>query len=363
MEVQAPPPRLSRGERPTEVGPARVRLGRWFIAGACLAPVGAALLAVLVGPADLSPGTVLSVLAAKLPLGFHSHVSALDAGIVWQIRTPRIVLGALVGATLAMAGASYQGVFQNPLADPYLLGVAAGAGLGATLAVAAVANPASWSIDPVPLAAFVGALVAVALTYVLGRSGQRGRTTTSLILAGVAVGSFFTAIQTYTQQRNTPTLMQVYSWILGGLSTADWQQVELIAPYVGVCGVVLLSSRRLLDVMAVGDEEADSLGVKAGQIRLLIVIASTLATAAVVAVSGLVGFVGIIVPHTVRLVVGPSYRRILPLSILVGAAFLILADLVARTVLSPAEVPLGVVTAFVGAPFFLVVLRQSRRAP
>jgi iron complex transport system permease protein len=332
------------------------------LAGACLVLVGAALLSVLVGPADLSPGTVLGVLASKL-LGFHSHASALDAGIVWQIRAPRVVLGAIVGATLAMAGASYQGVFQNPLADPYLLGVAAGAGLGATIAVAEVSDPTTWAVDPVPLAAFLGALVAVALTYVLGRSGQRQRTTTSLILAGVAVGSFFTAIQTYTQQRNTPTLMQVYSWILGGLSTADWQEVGLVVPYVAVCAAVLLASRRLLDVMAVGDEEADSLGVRASRVRLLIVVASTLATAAVVAVSGLVGFVGIIVPHTVRLVVGPSYRRILPLSILVGAAFLILADLVARTVLSPAEVPLGVVTAFVGAPFFLVVLRQSRRQP
>jgi iron complex transport system permease protein len=332
------------------------------LAGACLVLVGAALLSVLVGPADLSPGTVLEVLASKL-LGFHSHVSALDAGIVWQIRAPRVVLGAIVGATLAMAGASYQGVFQNPLADPYLLGVAAGAGLGATIAVAEVSDPTTWAVDPVPLAAFLGALVAVALTYVLGRSGQRQRTTTSLILAGVAVGSFFTAIQTYTQQRNTPTLMQVYSWILGGLSTADWQEVGLVIPYVAVCGAMLLASRRLLDVMAVGDEEADSLGVRANRVRLLVVVASTLATAAVVAVSGLVGFVGIIVPHTVRLVVGPSYRRILPLSILVGAAFLILADLVARTVLSPAEVPLGVVTAFVGAPFFLVVLRQSRRQP
>ena len=335
----------------------------WAVAAIILVLIGAVLLSVLLGPADLSPGTVLGVLAAKLPLGFHSHASALDAGIVWQIRAPRIALAAIVGATLALAGASYQGVFQNPLADPYLLGVAAGAGLGATLAVATIADPTAWAIDPVPLAAFVGALVAVALTYLLGRSGARQRTTTSLILAGVAVGSFFTAIQTYSQQRSASTLLQVYSWILGGLSTADWQEVELVLPYVVVCGALLLACRRLLDVMAVGDEEADSLGVRAGRVRLLIVVAATLATAAVVAVSGLIGFVGIIVPHTVRLVVGPSYRRILPLSILVGAAFLILADLVARTVLSPAEVPLGVVTAFVGAPFFLIVLRQSRRAP
>jgi iron complex transport system permease protein len=350
-------------EDPTAPHRLRARHGGWLFAGACLVLAGVALTAVLIGPADLSPATVLGVLASKLPLGFHSHASALDAGIVWQIRAPRIVLAGIVGATLAMAGASYQGVFQNPLADPYLLGVAAGAGLGATLAVATIADPAAWAIDPVPLAAFLGALVAVALTYILGRSGQRQRTTTSLILAGVAVGSFLTAIQTYTQQRNTPTLMAVYSWILGGLSTADWQQVELVAPYAAVCGAALVAARRLLDVMAVGDEEADSLGVRADRVRLLVVVASTLATAAVVAVSGLVGFVGIIVPHTIRLVAGPTYRRILPLSIIVGAAFLIVADLVARTVLAPAEVPLGVVTAAVGAPFFLVVLRQTRRTP
>ncbi len=332
-----------------------------FYVGAIVFVLGAATLAILIGPADLSPATVFEVLAGKLLVGVHPHISALDTGIVWQLRAPRVVLAALVGATLAIAGASYQGVFQNPLADPYLLGVAAGAGLGATLAVAVVHDSSSWAIDPIPLAAFAGAIVSVGLTYVLGRSGQRLRTTTSLILAGVAVGSFLTAIQTYEQQRNTKTLLEVYSWILGGLGGADWQEVLLVLPYVVVCVIVLLASRRLLDVMAVGDEEADSLGVRATRVRGLVVVAATLATAAVVAVSGLVGFVGIIVPHTIRLLVGPSYRRILPLSIFVGAAFLILADLVARTAISPGEVPLGVVTAFVGAPFFLLVLRQSRR--
>ena len=234
-----------------------------FYVGAIVFVLGAATLAILIGPADLSPATVFEVLAGKLLVGVHPHISALDTGIVWQLRAPRVVLAALVGATLAIAGASYQGVFQNPLADPYLLGVAAGAGLGATLAVAVVHDSSSWAIDPIPLAAFAGAIVSVGLTYVLGRSGQRLRTTTSLILAGVAVGSFLTAIQTYEQQRNTKTLLEVYSWILGGLGGADWQEVLLVLPYVVVCVIVLLASRRLLDVMAVGDEEADSLGVRA----------------------------------------------------------------------------------------------------
>jgi iron complex transport system permease protein len=153
----------------------------------------------------------------------------------------------------------------------------------------------------------------------------------------------------------------VYGWILGGLSTAGWGQVELVLPYVAVAAVVLFACRRLLDVLTIGDEEATSVGVRASRVRLIVIIAATLGTAAAVSVSGLIGFVGIIVPHTIRLIAGPSYRRIIPLSLLFGAGFLILADILARTVLSPGEVPLGVVTAFLGAPFFLVVLRQARR--
>ena len=333
----------------------QVGLGALFVLAAGFASL-------LVGPADLSPGAVLAQVFSHLHLlGIHSTMSAQSDAVIWQIRMPRLVLGALVGLMLASSGAAYQGVFQNPLADPYLLGVAAGAGLGATLAVEFLASASNWPINPVPLAAFVGALSAVAATFVLGRSAARRQNTSSLILSGVAVGAFFTALQTYAQQRDSPTLQRVYAWILGGLSGASWQQVELVLPYVLICAGVLFSCRRLLDVLSVGDEEADSLGVRAARVRLIIVIAATLGTSAVVSVSGLVGFVGIIVPHMIRLLLGPSYRRILPLSMLFGAAFLMLADLAARTLASPAEIPLGVLTAFFGAPFFLVVLRQSRR--
>jgi iron complex transport system permease protein len=273
-----------------------------------------------------------------------------------------VVLAALVGGVLATAGASYQGAFRNPLADPYLLGVAAGAGLGATLAVVLLPGAeTNWPVDPVPLSAFGGGLLAVGATYVLGRSGIRSRNAASLILAGVAVASFFTAAQTMVQQQHADTLRQVYTWILGGLATVGWRQVLLVLPYVAASGLVLLLHRRLLDVMSLGDEEADSVGIRADRVRLTVVIAATLGTAAAVAVSGLIGFVGIIIPHSVRLLAGPSYRRILPLSVIFGAAFLILADLLARTALSPAEIPLGVITASVGAPFFLLVLRRTRR--
>ncbi|HEX9312845.1 MAG TPA: iron ABC transporter permease [Actinomycetota bacterium] len=338
------------------------RLRAWLLVAALGCLAGAVLLGVLVGPVRLPAGAVLKEFVNRLPLiGVHSGLSQLDAAILWQIRVPRVVLGGLVGAMLAMAGASYQGVFRNPLADPYLLGVAAGAGLGATLAVAYLPGRAGWPADPLPLTAFAGALVAVAATYVLGRSGIRSRNTATLILAGVAVAAFFTAAQTYAQQQHADTLREVYAWILGGLGTAAWRQVALILPYVAASGLALLLHRRLLDVMSLGDEEADSLGIRATRVRLTVVIIATLGTAAAVAVSGLIGFVGIIVPHTVRLLAGSSYRRILPLSVIFGAAFLILADLIARTALSPAEIPIGVITAFVGAPFFLLVLRRTRR--
>jgi iron complex transport system permease protein len=324
--------------------------------------LGSGLLGVLIGPVGLSPAGILRELVDRLPVAkVSSGFSEQEAAILWQLRMPRVVLGGLVGAMLAISGAAYQGVFRNPLADPYLLGVAAGAGLGATLAVAYLPFGTDWPINPLPMAAFAGALIGVAATYMLGRSGGRARGTATLILAGVAVASFMTAAQTFVQQRNADTIRQVYAWILGALSTAGWREVVLILPYVIVSGAALWLHRRLLDVMTVGDEEASSLGVRAARVRLIVVVAATLGTAAAVAVSGLIGFVGIIVPHTVRMLLGGSYRVVLPLSVVFGAAFLMLTDLLARTLISPSEIPIGVITAFFGAPFFLVVLRSSRR--
>jgi len=319
---------------------------------------GAFLFSVSMGPADLSFPTVVRVLLSHVPLlHFHSGVGQVDANIVWQIRMPRVVLGGLVGAMLAGGGAAYQGVFRNPLADPYLLGVAAGAGLGAT----AVIVSTSSASQVLPPAAFAGAVGAVALTYAVGARAGRQGATASIVLAGVAVAALLTAVQTYLQQQHAQDLQNVYGWILGELDTATWSNVALILPYVTVSAVILLLHRRLLDVLRVGEEEADSLGVRTARVRLAVVGAATLGTAAAVAVSGLIGFVGIIVPHTVRLSTSSSYRVVVPVSMIGGAAFLILADVAARTVQAPAEVPIGVVTAFVGAPFFLFVLR-SRRA-
>ncbi len=320
--------------------------------------VGAALAGVLVGPAALRPDRVIAALLDRLPLvTIDSGLSERETAILFQLRLPRVVLGLLVGAVLAVSGGAYQGVFRNALADPYLLGVAAGAGLGATLAIVTVGSGSVL----VGVAAFLTALAAVVAAYGLGAAAGGRRSGSTLILAGVAVAAFLTAAQTFIQQRNTDTIREVYSWILGRLGTVGWREVGLLAPYAAISIVVVLLHRRLLDALAVGEDEARSLGVRPERVRLTVVLAATLGTAGAVAVSGLIGFVGIIVPHIIRLLVGGSYRVILPLSVLGGGAFLVVADLIARTVLSPAEVPIGVITAFVGAPFFLLVLRTSQR--
>jgi iron complex transport system permease protein len=327
-----------------------------------VAALAVALIAGLaLGPVPLPPGSVALELFNLLPgVHVHSGLSTREAAIVTELRLPRVVLGLLVGATLAVCGGCYQGVFRNPLADPYLLGVAAGAGLGATAAIA-LHHGGGGTPAAVPPAAFVGALGAVGLTYALGAAGTRYRAPATLILAGVAVTSFLTAGQTYLQQRSSDTIREVYSWLLGRLATAGWHDVLLMVPYAVASVAVIIASARQLDVMSVGDDEAASLGAHPQRTRYLLIVAASLGTAAAVAVSGLIAFVGIIVPHTVRLLAGYSYRVVLPLSTVFGAAFLALADLAARTALAPAEVPIGVVTAFFGAPFFIVVLRTSRR--
>lgn len=320
-----------------------------------LALLAALLVGLAVGPAGIPPGALLDDLLARLHLApADGRLSALQSAVLWELRAPRVALGALVGASLATAGGAYQAVFRNPLADPYLLGAAAGAGLGATVAIVYAGGV------PVPLAAFAGATAAVAGAYLLGRSVGDGRETVTLILAGVVMAALFTAVQTLLLQQNTENVRAIYSWLMGRLSTAGWSDVLLALPYATLSIAAILAHRRLLDVMRVGDEEAEGLGVRVERLRLLVVGAATLGTAAAVSVSGLIGFVGIVVPHAIRLLAGSSYRVVLPLAALFGAAFLVLADVLARTALSPAELPIGVVTACIGAPFFIVVLRTSR---
>jgi len=330
------------------------RLAWWHLLITLVALVAVAVGAVLLGAIDLGWQRVLAEVWAQLTGGV-SPLSEQESAILWQLRMPRVVLAGLVGAALACSGATFQGVFRNPLADPYLLGAAAGAGMVVTIVV--VLAPGA-GVAFLPAAAFVGALGGVALTWALGRTTGAG--TATLLLAGVAVASFLTAVQTFVQQLNTLTLQQVYGWILGALSTGGWSQVLSALPYLAVALTVLCTCSGLLDVLTLGDEEATSLGVRPGVVRLVVLGAASLATAAAVSVSGLIGFVGIVVPHVIRLLFGASYRVVVPLSLAGGAIFLILADIVARTALAPAELPIGVVTAFTGAPFFVLVLRRRQ---
>ncbi len=316
---------------------------------------------VVVGPVDVGLGPILQSVAERLHVpGVSSSLTATEEAIVWDIRVPRVALAALVGGMLSLSGATYQGVFRNPLVDPYLLGVAAGAGLGATLAIAYLPRTLD-SHQVVPPAAFVGASLAVAAAYALARSAGPERGPVVLVLAGVTVVAFLTSAQAFIQQQNADTLQEVYSWILGSLPSSGWTDVTLIAPYVLGSAAVILLYRRSVDVLSLGDEEASSLGVDVGRLRLILIVAATVGTAAAVSVSGLIAFVGLIVPHALRMLTGASYRTLLPLTFVAGAGFLVLVDVVARTVLAPGEVPIGVVTAFLGAPFFAVILRTSRK--
>ena len=315
----------------------------WWLPASILVLVGAVVLGAYIGPAG--------------------GITSANWHLIWTVRMPRVALAALVGAMLSVAGASYQGAFRNPLADPYLLGVAAGSGLGATIVfVAGRSDTSGWIIDPLPLASFVGGLTAVFVTYLIGAAFGSSRSSLTLVLAGVAVTSLATAIQTFILYRNNDVIREVYSWILGRLGTATWRDVRLVTPYIAISCIVLLLHRSQLDVLRVGDDEAASLGMQVARVRLIVVVAATLGTAAAVSVSGLIGFVGIVVPHAVRMMAGASYRRLLPLTIVLGATFLILTDIPGRVLSHGAETPIGVVTAFFGAPFFIVVLMRRRRA-
>ncbi|GAA3475373.1 iron ABC transporter permease [Nonomuraea roseola] len=336
--------------------PARAR-PLWIVAA--LVVLALSMIAgMLGGAAGISPWQVVLQVLDWLPgVEIDAGLAPIEQGLLWQIRLPRVLVAATVGGLLAIAGGGYQGVFRNPLADPYLLGAAAGAGLTVTMVIVLVPGGGA----AIPPAAFAGAVGGVLLAYALGNTAGRSGGTVTLVLAGVAVTSFLTAIQTFIQQLKVEELKRIYSWILGDVH-GGWDQIALIAPYALVSTAVLLLHGRMLDVLSVGDDEATALGVRAARVRLVVLVAACLATAAAVAVSGLIAFVGIVVPHVVRRLAGGSYRVVLPLSLIGGGAFLVLADLAARTVIAPAELPIGVVTAFIGAPFFVGVLRMTRKA-
>lgn len=285
--------------------------------------------------------------------------SDLTNNILWKIRLPRTVLIALTGMALGGSGAAYQGLFRNPLADPFLIGISSGAGLGAVLAMTVQWPYSYWGLMAIPLAAFASALLTVAIVYFLARVGQT-TPVTNLILAGVAVSAFATSLMSFLMLRSDGELRRAMSWLMGGSIQLGWSFTFAILPYLLIGLVALLFSGHALNLLQFGDEQAQQLGLDVTRAKRIILICASLATAAAVAFSGIIGFVGLIVPHLSRLWFGPDYRRLLPLSILSGATLLLISDVVARVVLAPQELPVGVVTALAGAPFFLWVLRRSK---
>ncbi|HEX9595823.1 MAG TPA: iron chelate uptake ABC transporter family permease subunit [Anaerolineales bacterium] len=312
----------------------------------------ALLLSVAVGSVFIPPGELLQAL-----LGGALHPTS--ATIIFDVRLPHTLLVAITGAALASSGAAYQGLFRNPLADPYLIGVASGAGLGAVLVMAQ-----SWPSTPlgfytIPVAAFVGALLAVGVVLSIARVGKTVPVTT-MILAGVAVSSFATALSSFLMLYSENEMRRAIAWLLGGGSLSGWQPVLAALPYMAIGLGVLLVSGHQLNVLQLGEEQAQQLGLPVERIKFILIVAASLAAAAAVAFSGMIGFIGLIVPHALRLVWGGDYRRLLPLSFLGGATALLLADLLARSVFAPQVLPVGILTALAGVPFFLWLLRRAR---
>lgn len=318
------------------------------------------LLSVAVGSVFIPPATLFHLLGVRLAGGTIPAEWQSFAVIVFDLRLPRTALMLLAGAALGGSGAAFQGLFRNPLADPYLIGVASGAGLGAVLTLTGGLPRSLAGYFTVPVAAFVGALITVAVVYALARVG-RTVPTTHLILAGVAVSSFTSALTSFLMLTSTGELRRALVWLLGGASIGGWRPVLGALPYIVLGLGVLCSSGHALNVFQFGEEQARQLGLPVERVRLIIVVAASLATAAAVAYAGIIGFVGLIVPHLMRFFFGADYRRVIPLSVLGGATLLLLADVLARVVMAPQELPVGMITALSGAPFFLWVLQRTRQ--
>jgi iron complex transport system permease protein len=309
------------------------------------------LLSLAVGSVFLPPGELLAVIQGR--------GSEVAATILFKIRLPRTVLIMLTGMALGGSGAAYQGLFRNPLADPFLIGVASGAGLGAVIAMSIRWPYSFWGLMAVPLAAFTAALLTIFVVYSLAKLG-RTVPTTNLILAGVAVSSFATSLTSFLMLRSTGEVRRALGWLLGGASQSGWVAILAILPYLIIGLGVLLISGHALNLLQFGDDQAQQLGLNVVRTKTILLVSASMAAAAAVAFSGIIGFIGLVVPHIMRLWHGADYRRLLYLSILGGGAALLLSDVAARVVLSPQEIPVGIVTALAGAPFFLWVLRRAK---
>lgn len=316
--------------------------------------------AIGIGPVHIPSMTVAKILLSKVLLvsSFSKSWMPTHEAIIIDVRLPRVLLGALVGSALAVAGTAMQGLFKNPMASPYIIGISSGAAFGASLAIVLGLN--LGGIYTLPLMAFLFATLTVFVVYNIART--RGKVPVeTLLLAGIAVGTFFSALVSFMLYIAGEKLHGIVFWLMGGLWASNWDKIAITAPLILLGIVVIFFFSRDLNIMLMGEESALDLGVEVEMVKKVILVSASLITAAAVSVCGIIGFVGLIIPHIMRILVGPDHRILLPSSCLCGSMFLILADTLARTIVAPTELPVGIITALFGAPFFVYLLRRRKR--
>lgn len=321
-----------------------------------------AILAVALGSFSIPIKTVTEVLIQKIPLissWFEfAPISEAAKTIILQVRLPRVILAILVGSALATAGVVYQALFKNPMADPYVIGISSGGAMGAAVAILAGLNISFLGISAVPCLAFLGSILTAFVVYQIARTGNK-IPVASLLLSGLAVGAFISSILSFMLIVNGEDLHRIFFWLLGGLSARNWSHVKMCLPFLGIGFICSLVFAKDLNIALLGEERAQHLGIDIENLKKIIFLFTSLLVAAAVSVSGLIGFVGLMTPHIIRLIIGPDHRYLVPASALGGGLFLLVADLFARTALSPTEIPVGIVTAFFGVPFFIFLLKRK----
>ncbi len=318
----------------------------------------------VIGTANISPIDCFRIVGSKMPI-IKNYIDISDIGkshqtIIWSIRLPRVLLGVLVGASLSMAGTAFQGIFKNPMADPYVIGISSGAALGASIAIILGINIAMINISTISIFAFIGALGAVFTVYNIARIKNKVPVTT-LLLAGIAIGQFLTAIMSFLMVIYSKDMAKIIYWTMGSLAGKGWDPLIKISIPVIISMIFINFFARDLNIMLTGEESAKSLGVDVEKTKIYILILGTFMVSMVVSIGGIIGFVGLIIPHIARLILGPDNRILLPSSALIGGIFMVAADTIARTIISPVEIPVGIITALFGGPFFLYLLRKSKR--
>lgn len=314
----------------------------------------------VIGTANITPQQIFQVLLGRFfSSDVASTITRTQEMIILQVRLPRIMAGLLVGASLSLSGTAYQGLFKNPMADPFILGISAGAGLGATITLI-LRSRIALGLWATPLLAFTGGLLTTILVFSLSRQGNKVPVTT-LLLAGIATSSFLSALTSFLMVVYSQDLHQIFFWLMGGLGNRTWAQIGSVLPYILTGSLMLIWYSRDLNVLLMGEETAHHLGIHVEKLKIIILAAASMITAAAVSISGIIGFVGLIIPHIMRLLIGPDHRLLYPASALFGGSFLILTDTLARTLIAPAEIPVGIITAFFGAPFFIYLLKKKKK--